>query len=387
MRTMTAMDQTVYFGSGSVSKIKDILDAEKPAHIFLVHGKSSYVSCGAAAVIDPLIQKYQVTRFSDFDVNPKIEDVRKGIALFKKSGCDFVIAVGGGTGMDIAKSVSVLASHHDAPEIYLAGKNEITHRGVTLVAIPTTSGSGSEATPFAVIYMNKLKYSLSHPCVLPDYAIVDAQLTMSLSPHQTACTGMDALCQAIEAYWSVNSTDDSKAFSREAIPLALAHLSDAVNKPVNTQLLAGREAMARASHLAGKAIAITKTTAPHAISYFFTSYFNVPHGHAVALTLPSLLVFNSGVTDADVTDERGSAQVKKAMRELAAIMGASSAEAASGKITALMKDIGLAVRLRDLGVTEKDHARIAASVDPGRVKNNPRMLTEKALKQILEWIQ
>lgn len=377
------MSQTVFFGTGSVSRLKEILDAEKPSHIFLVHGKNSYVSCGAAAVIDPLFQKYQVTRFSDFDINPKIEDVRKGIALFKQSACDFVIAVGGGTVMDIAKSVSVLSSHSDAPETYLAGKNEITPRAVTLVAIPTTSGSGSEATPFAVVYMNKIKYSLSHPCFLPDYTLVDPQLTMSLSPHQTACTGMDALCQAIEAYWSVNSTEESKQYSREAIPLALGHLSDAVNKPS----LAAREAMAKASHLAGKAIAITKTTAPHAISYFFTTYFNVPHGHAVALTLPSIIVFNSGVTDADVTDERGSAYVKKAMRELVAIMGASSVEAAAEKITALMKDIRLAVRFRDLGVAEKDHLRIAASVDLDRVKNNPRMLTSDALKKILEKIQ
>ncbi len=377
------MSQTFFFGAGIISRVQTILEKEKPSHIFLVHGKKSYESSGAAAVLDPLLKKYHVTRFSDFDVNPKIEDVRKGIALFKQHACDFVIAVGGGTSIDIAKAVAVLACHHDAPEIYLAGKNEITHRAVTFLAIPTTSGSGSEATPFAVVYMNKIKYSLSHPCVLPDYAIVDPELTMSLSPHQTACTGMDALSQAIESFWSINSTEESKQYAREAIPLALAHLSDAVTAPT----LAAREAMAKASHLAGKAIAITKTTAPHAISYYFTTYHGVPHGHAVALTLPSLLVFNSGVTDADVNDERGSAQAKKTMRELVTLLGASSVESAAEKITVLMKHIGLAVQLRDLGVAETEHPRIVASVDLERVKNNPRLLTAGALNTILQKIQ
>src|SRR5207248_4789041 len=126
------------------------------------------------------------------------------------------------------------------------------------------------------------KYSVCHEFLLPDIAIVDPILTHKMSPRLTAITGMDALSQAIESYWSIHSTEESKGYAREAIRIIVDQLPKAVNEPTNDSRLA----MARASHLAGKAINVTRTTAPHALSYALTSRFGVPHGQAVSLTLP-----------------------------------------------------------------------------------------------------
>jgi alcohol dehydrogenase class IV len=155
--------------------------------------------------------------------------------------------------------------------------------GKPLIAIPTTSGTGTEATCFAVVYIDKTKYSLKHSSILPDYTIIDPTLTHAMPPLVTAATGMDALAQAIESYWGVKSTHESQAYAREAITLTLAYLKAACQNEVEA-----RDAMSRAANLAGKAINLTETTACHAVSYPITSYFNVPHGHAVALTLASM---------------------------------------------------------------------------------------------------
>ncbi len=217
--------------------------------------------------------------------------------------------------------------------------------------------------------------------MLPNYAIVDPQFIISLPKDVAASTGMDALAQAIESYWSIHSTDESKKFSKMAIKLIIKNLSIAVNKSSEKSIAA----MAKAAHLAGKAINITKTTACHAISYPVTSYFDVPHGHAVALTLASMLVYNSQVTEEDLLDKRGIGYVKKTIKKLVNLVDARNVEEASAKITTLMKDISLSTKLSDLGIkTDNDiNIIIKNGFNPDRVNNNPRRLTKKALSKIL----
>lgn len=379
------MAQKEYFGFNSINNLKNVLSKHNPKNIFLVTGKASYEKSGAKSIIEEFLKDYNVTHFCDFETNPKLEDIEKGLKLFKEKKCNFVVAVGGGTVMDIAKSVNILAANSGSPVEYVKGIKKIQNKGKTLVAIPTTSGSGSEATRFAVVYIDKTKYSLEHEFMLPDYAIVDPQFTMTLPKGITASTGMDALSQAIESYWCVNSTDESKAYAREAVRLVISNLSNAVNKPSRTS----RELMAKAAHLAGKAINITRSTAPHAISYPITSYFNVPHGHAVALTLSSILLYNSHVTEEDLLDKRGVDYVKKVINEIAKLLGAKTSEEASEKITALMKELGLSTRLSELGIDTDDKIEIIIKngFNPERVRNNPRKLTEEALRRILEEIR
>lgn len=386
------MIQTEYFGIGTIKKLEEVLAKEKPHKIFLVTGKSSYTSSGAAEKLSPILQPYHYIHFSDFSPNPKIEDIEKGMELYRKENCDFTIAVGGGSVMDVAKAITILSAQSEAPAIYIRGEKKAENKGKPLVAIPTTSGSGSEATSFAVVYINKSKYSLYHPqFMLPDYAIIDPELTFTCSPHLTACSGMDALAQAIESYWSTNANTISQMYSKEAIQLTLANLEKAVNSASSTKHPnpEARTNMSKAANLAGKAINITATTACHAISYPFTSYFNVPHGHAVALTLGEMVVHNANVQKEDCLDGRGLFYVQNVMKEISRAFGLlpeiSPAEKVRARVNLLMDKIGLERSLTKLGVkSEEDMQLILSNVNLERLKNNPRRLTNSELKKILE---
>ncbi len=372
-----------FIGKGSIYKLKDILTKYKPKAIFLVTGKGSYEKSGAKSILTNILKNYKVVHFDELQPNPKLEDVERGLKIFKENRCDFVIAVGGGSAIDVAKSVNVLSTNFGGVFDYVNNKKELKNRGNILVAIPTTAGSGSEATHFIVLYKGKNKCSLGHKeFTLPDYAIVDSKLTESLPAYITACTGMDALGQAIESYWSVYSTDESKKYASEAIRIILNSIRNAVNDPSAKS----REAMSKGAFLAGKAINISKTTACHAIAYPITSYFKVPHGHAVGLTLASMFVYNSKVTEKDVLDKRGGGYVKKTIKEVVALLGTKIAEEAAKKIGELMKCIGLKTRLSELNIkTEKGREIIIKNgFNPERVKNNPRLLTEEALRDILD---
>jgi len=352
-------------------------------NIFLVTGKSSYVHSGAKNCLDDLLTNYRVSVYDAFEPNPKLEDLKRGIDLFHCVKSDAIVAVGGGSVIDMAKLINFFGTNDIDPGEYIEGSGRTIRKGRPLIAIPTTAGSGSEATHFAVLYIYRRKYSVTHKYIMPDFSVVDPGLTMSLPAKQTAISGMDALCQAVESYWSVNSTELSKWYARRAIELIVSNLAQAVNNPTEP----ARTSMAKAAHLAGKAINITKTSAPHSISYPLTAYFGIPHGHAVALTLPSVMVYNYNV-NADVLDKRGSDYVRKAITEIAHLFGANSVRQAREQIETMISDIGLETRLSQLGVSSIESLErvIEDGFAPDRVDNNPRKLTPAALRRILHSI-
>lgn len=375
------MTQKEYIGFGSILCLREILVELGSRSIFLVTGKGSYSACGAESCLENLLKNYEVHRFCEFAVNPKLEDIDRGINVFKAVECDMVIAVGGGSTIDMAKAINFLSAHPQTLgtcEI----RTSVSETAVRpLIAIPTTSGSGSEATHFAVVYADRQKQSIADERMLPVAAIVDTNLTMSLPRYATAVSGLDALSQAIESFWSIHSSEESKGFARRALELILPNIGVAVREPTP----ATRSAMAEGAHLAGKAINITKTTAAHAISYPITSYFGVAHGHAVGLILPSLLEYNAQVAENDVLDLRGGPYVRKIISEIVALFGANDVLEAKEKLEHLMSGIGLETRLSGLGIkSEKDFELIIHnSFKPERVGNNPRLLTEEALRKML----
>lgn len=367
------MKQQEYFGFDSINNLEDILKNKKIKNIFLVTGKTSYETCGAKQKIETILRESDIsfTRFSHFSPNPKLEEIQKGYQQFKEKNYNMIIAVGGGSAIDVGKAIKLFNFQQ-------------TNKRIPLIAIPTTAGSGSEATHFIVYYIGKEKQSEGKLSItLPDYTIIDAQFIMNLPRKIAAETGMDALSQAIESYWSVNSTNKSKKFSKEAIMLVLGNLEKAVNSPSKES----RENMLKAANLAGKAINIAQTTACHSIAYPITSYFGVPHGHAATLTLGEMLKYNSQITDEDCNDKRGVNYVNKTIDEIVNLLGARDVEEGRDKIKGLMSSVGLKTKLSELGV-DKEGIKIIIKngFKPERVKNNPRFLTEEKLRKILESI-
>jgi len=361
------MKQKEYFGFESMVNLNKVLKEEKAKNVFLVTGKKAYDSCGARQAIERELGKSLYTQFFNFSPNPKIEEIREGLKLFEKQRFDLIVAIGGGSVIDVAKAIKMF---------YFDNMG----RKVPLVAIPTTAGTGSEATHFIVYYEGKEKQSVGKPeLTLPEYSICDPTLTLSLPREIAASTAMDALSQAVESYWSVNSTEESKGYARESIKLIMDNLIVSVSGDRGA-----KEEIMRAANLAGKAINISKTTACHSISYPITSYFGVPHGHAAALTLGKMLVYNSKVGVGDCLDKRGPKYVEQTIKELVEFLGESTPEKAEQKITKLMEEIELATRLSQLKMGLPEIKLILEKgFNPERVKNNPRLLTEEGLEEIL----
>ncbi|HZX49811.1 MAG TPA: iron-containing alcohol dehydrogenase, partial [Candidatus Paceibacterota bacterium] len=185
----------------SATILKEILEKEKPRKV-LLFADSAYEKSGAKEKLSPVLKSFEVEVFSDIAPNPTLEQIEKGIGACKSFGPDLVVAVGGGSVLDTAKAANLLAAQEGTPVSYIKKEKEIAKQGKPLVAIPTTAGTGAEATRFAVVYIDNIKYSFSHEFLLPRYAVIDAELTYSLPPNVTADSGMDALAQAIEAFWS-----------------------------------------------------------------------------------------------------------------------------------------------------------------------------------------
>ena len=207
--------------------------------------------------------------FDDFTENPKKEDVEKGVALWLQGPPDLVVAVGGGSVMDMAKLIRFYADPM-----------------IQLVVLPTTAGTGAESTQFAVCYIDGVKHSINHPTILPDKVILYPPFTYMNSRYLTACSGFDALAQAVEAYWNINATEESDEHALQAIKRIYPVLGkDKLTEDDRSMLLLG-------ANDAGRAINITRTTVPHALSYTLTSKYGYPHGHAVALSFPFFLKYN-----------------------------------------------------------------------------------------------
>jgi len=361
----------------SIDDVSSAWESLKLERLFLVLDERAYEASGAKDVLEAYLQQKATARFTDFELNPKLEDVQRGIELYRQFEPDFVIALGGGTAMDLAKLIGTLAAQTDSPRDLAVGLAPIKVAGIPMMAIPTTAGTGSEATHFAVVYVDGEKYSVAHPSLLPDYAVVDPTLTASLPKRMTAATGLDAFCQAIESIWAVAANAESLGYAQEAARLAFDNLATATNSPTP----AARRAMCRASHLAGKAINITKTTAPHALSYFLTSRYGVPHGMAVASTLAAMLDFNAGVSDDDCADPRGATAVLDRIGCIFNVLGAEDVDDACSSIVNLLSQLDCPT-FADLGV-EADLTAMVDSVNLQRLLNNPRRATREQLIELL----
>jgi alcohol dehydrogenase len=348
--------------------------------LLLISGQHAYCGSGAEELLSLLAADFEITRFSEFTPNPKLSEVEMAARRVYDTRCDAVVAIGGGTALDIAKAAALFAVQDRSVADHLHNPLPLRKRDCVVILVPTTAGSGSEATSFCVIYVEGVKKSLDDPLLQADYAIVDPDLTANLPTEIAASSGLDALCQAIESFWSVRSTSESRRFAATALQLTLKHLESFCGQRSHQD----RMGMARASHLAGKAINITRTTAPHAISYGITAMFGIPHGHACALTIPAFLKYNASAVEGDVADPRGLVWVQSRIKEILEVLHAPNAEMGRLRLIRLIEGVGLQPSLTGVGLGAEEIDRLAAyGYDLDRASNNPRRLTAAGVREVL----
>lgn len=314
--------------------------------------------------------------FSDFTSNPLYEQVCKGIDLFQITKCDSILAVGGGSAIDVAKCIklAVLAKEGNASLIppLVSTRVECDGSKIPFIAIPTTAGTGSESTHNAVMYYEGAKQTVTNDGVLPDYAILEPSVLKTLPLYQKKCTMMDALCQGIESWWSVNSTEESYEYSRKTIELIMDNWRKYIFE--NDDEAAAQIMLA--ANYGGRAINITATTAAHAMSYKITSIYNLPHGHAVAVGLPKIWEFMLNNMDKCI-DVRGQDYLSGIFASISIAMGCETPKEAIAKFCSMMTDMELNNPVA--GKREEELRLLSTSVNPVRLKNNPVELGEDAI--------
>jgi len=346
----------------------------RPCRIGLCYGQQSMQANGVIQTIEKALPHCQIVHIGGIAPNPTLDDLTNAVNS-TSANIDWIIAIGGGSVLDLGKGLAFMMKQKAPLEQAVLNENFTgAEASIPLIAIPTTSGSGSEATPWATFWdsKNKRKHSLSHNNMFAHYAIIDTELTFSLPPLQTAICGFDALAHAFEAFWSKNANPISDTYAIEAIHLIMENLVRAIQEPLNA---AGRAAMARASLFAGLAFSNTKTAAVHAVSYPFTLHFDIPHGLACQLILAEFWRFN-----------RPYIPVGKIGR-LERTLGID-ADDLFRKIKELAVDSDLPATLKSANIPQSGIATIIQDgFEPTRVLNNPRKLTHDDLKELLERIE
>ncbi|MEO3997483.1 iron-containing alcohol dehydrogenase [Mesorhizobium sp. CAU 1732] len=315
----------------------------------------------------------EVTIFDSVEADPSLGTLMKAVAAGREAGATGVVGFGGGSSLDVAKLAALLlGSGEDLDGAW--GVAQAKGPRLPLVLAPTTAGTGSEVTPVSIITVGEEeKRGVSSAIILPDVAVLDAELTLGLPAPITAATGIDAMVHAIEAYASKNANNNplSKMLAREALRLIGANIETAVNDGGNIE---ARSAMLLGSMLAGQAFANAPVAAVHALAYPIGGTFHVPHGLSNALVLPHVLRYN--MTDAAHLYAEIAAD---AFPHLDAQEGAQGRCAAFiDELADLSKRVGLQQRLRDVGIGEEHLAKMASDAMKQQrlLVNNPRSVEE-----------
>ena len=317
-----------------------------------------------------------IVRFMDFTPNPSYESVQKGVKVFHDEGCQGIIAVGGGSSMDVAKCIKLFSNMNGKGEHGSWLKQEAIPNKIPFLAVPTTAGTGSEATRFAVIYYDGAKQSITSESIIPQTVLMDSGVLKTLPEYQKKATMMDALCHAIESYWSVNSTAESKQYSKQAIQMILANMQGYL---VNTD--EGNAGMLIAANMAGKAINITQTTAGHAMCYKITSLFGCAHGHAAILCDRALYPWM--IDNAECCcDPRGVQYLAGVLDEIGQTLGCANAKQGAQRLKQIFDTLELEVP----SATAEQFRELQTSVNPVRLRNHPIMLTPETIDELYHQI-
>ena len=360
----------------SVEFLADYTTSNACKHIYLVTGKTSFRVCGAEDALRPYLKS--VPKLSHFDAvpkNPHIESVELAASLANGTAPDLVIAIGGGSAMDLAKALALRLASGKSTEECLAPEVAQATTPLPVIAIPTTTGTGSEVTRFAVIYRGKTKHSISSPDLIPKHALLVPEFTLAQPPSVRRAAAFDALTQACESFWAQHSTDASEHHALEAIKLLTPRLATGL-QPFG---LDEAHDVQLGSHLAGKAIDTTRTTAPHALSYALTMDYGVDHGHAVGLLFPKIWRLH---LDLDARQKLPEALMKR-MKTLSDALGVGAPQDVPAFWEGLLTSNELNFRFTDLGIkTREQWSVLYKRVNVERLSNHPCSLTMSDLDRL-----
>jgi alcohol dehydrogenase class IV len=373
----------IKFGSGT---LEDLSRLEKSWGTKALLAADPYLD--KAGVVDEVVRLLkkagvEVVKHTEITPNPDCFAVDRAAESARLERCSFVVGLGGGSAIDFGKAVAVVAANPGKSWEYTERTDhEVRRPGestLPIVAVPTTAGTGTEATPYSVLNNSKIKEksTIVSNRVVPKLGIVDPELTLSMPPRLTAYTGIDTLAHSIDSYVSARAQPFSRLLSLESIRLVARWLPEAVASGANR---AAREMMSWASTLGGMAIGHAGTTLPHALGQPVSGIFGAPHGGSIAACLVRVMQF-SFTADFQRYGEIAEA-LDSSVRDLPL---RQKAEASAQLVERLFRDTGTTVRYSDFGMREKDvdkATHIALTGYGGDIKIHPRIATKEEVKQL-----
>ncbi len=373
------LNEVSYFGPGA----RQVLPQEVKRlglHKAFVATDKDLVKFGVAEkVLDVLRQAgipYEL--FTEIKPNPTVSNVKAGVEAYAKSGADFILAIGGGSSMDTAKAIGIITNNPEfADVVSLEGTADTKHKSVPVIALPTTAGTAAEVTINYVITdeENQKKMVCVDPNDIPAIAIVDAELMYSLPKGLTAATGMDALTHAIEGLITKGAWEMSDMFEIKAIEMIARYLETAVNEPTNPE---ARNGMAVAQYIAGMAFSNVGLGVVHGMAHPLGAIFDIPHGVANALLLPTIMEFNApAALDKYV-------EIAKAMKVYTdGMTREQAADAAVKAVKDLSLRVGIPQHLSELGIKAEDLDRLAdAAMADVCTPGNPREVNKDIILEL-----
>ncbi len=360
----------------SVNELKVLLKEKNLQKILLICGENSFEASGASKILKDLLKNKELKIFKKKFSYPELNELNQIIESLKDFSPDLMLAVGGGSVIDYAKTANVLTESKNLKNEILNSNYEIKKKFTKLAVIPTTAGSGAEVTANAVIYIDKVKYSVEGNFLRPDFFFLIPELVITGSNKIKSSAGFDAIAQAIESLISKKSNDKSVSFAKQSLEISFENYLNYLNNPN----IENTSAMCFAANLAGEAISISKTTAPHAVSYPFTSIYGVSHGHAVSLTLNKFLKFNY----VNIKDANCNFDLKERFKIIFDIAKLNNINDFDKFLDNLKSKAKLENNFKNLGIDIKnDYSKIISGVNMLRLSNNPIELNPSDLKKII----
>jgi alcohol dehydrogenase class IV len=364
-----------------ISKKKNLtnfINKKKIKKIFVISGRNSFYKSGAYKIINKKIIKKKIQFYFKKSYLPEIIELKKIIKLLHRFNPDLIIAVGGGTVLDYAK----IAHIADKTKLEKLKSDIVKFRSIgksktyPLLAIPTTAGSGAEVTSGAVIYINKKKFSVENNLLIPSFFLLIPDFVIK-NPHKIkSSSAFDAISQALESIISRKSNKASIYYAKKSLKLSCEHNLSFLKNPTKKNC----SNMLLAANFSGKAINISQTTAPHALSYPFSYYFNMPHGHAVSLTLEKFLEFNY----INLKKSKNFYDLKKKYKVIFRIFKVENISQLKKKIILIKKKMKLSSNLKNMRIDiNKNLNKILSGINYRRLKNNPVRVYKKDIKKIL----